>query len=45
MDVIRSGRADLDGLVTHHFPLDRIEEAYRLFADQADGVLKIAIKP
>jgi threonine dehydrogenase-like Zn-dependent dehydrogenase len=32
-------------LVTHHFSLDRIEEAYDLFANQRDGVLKVAIKP
>jgi alcohol dehydrogenase len=45
MSVIESGRVDLSSMVTHRFPLDRIEEAYRLFADQRDGVLKIAITP
>ncbi|MEZ5903898.1 MAG: hypothetical protein R3C69_01875 [Geminicoccaceae bacterium] len=30
-------------LVTHHYGLDRIEEAYELFANQRDGVLKVAI--
>ena len=32
-------------MVTHRFPLDRIEDAYDLFANQRDGVLKIAIFP
>lgn len=32
-------------MVTHRFPLDRIEEAYELFANQRDGVLKVAITP
>jgi threonine dehydrogenase-like Zn-dependent dehydrogenase len=36
---------NLDAMVTHEFSLDRIEEAYDLFAHQRDGVLKIAITP
>jgi threonine dehydrogenase-like Zn-dependent dehydrogenase len=43
MSVIASGRIDLKSLVTHRFTLDRIEEAYDLFANQRDGVLKVAI--
>jgi threonine dehydrogenase-like Zn-dependent dehydrogenase len=43
--VIESGRVDLSAMVTHRFPLDRIEEAYELFANQRDGVLKVAIAP
>lgn len=45
MDVIGSGRVDASPLVTHHFALDDIETAYDLFANQRDGVLKIAIQP
>jgi threonine dehydrogenase-like Zn-dependent dehydrogenase len=45
MDVIASGRVDLGAMVTHRYSLDRIEEAYALFAHQRDGVLKIAITP
>jgi threonine dehydrogenase-like Zn-dependent dehydrogenase len=45
MEVIASGRVDLGAMVTHRFPLDRIEEAYDLFANQRDGVLKVAITP
>lgn len=41
--VVASGRADLSGLVTHRFKLDQIEAAYDLFANQRDGVLKVAI--
>lgn len=43
MRVIAGGRVALGALVTHRFPLDRIEEAYDLFAHQRDGVLKVAI--
>ena len=45
MNVVASGRADLKPLVTHRFKLDQIEQAYDLFANQRDGVLKVAITP
>ncbi len=45
LSVIESGRVDLAGLVTHRFGLDEIEAAYELFANQRDGVLKVAITP
>ena len=45
LSVVESGRVDLGVLVTHEYKLDDIVEAYDLFANQRDGVLKIAIKP
>jgi alcohol dehydrogenase len=45
MSVIESGRVDLSRMVTHRFKLDDIEAAYKLFANQRDGVLKVAITP
>ncbi len=45
MNVIASGSIDLEPLVTHRFRLEQIEEAYELFANQRDGVLKVAITP
>ena len=45
MSVIASGRIDLKPMVTHRFKLDDIEAAYDLFANQRDGVMKIAITP
>ncbi len=45
IQVLGSGRTELKALVTHRFPLDRIEDAYDLFANQRDGVLKVAITP
>lgn len=44
-NVVAAARFDLKPLVTHRFNLDRIEEAYDLFAHQRDGVLKAAITP
>jgi threonine dehydrogenase-like Zn-dependent dehydrogenase len=45
MNVIASNRLDFGPLITHRFELEKIEEAYELFANQRDGVLKIAITP
>ena len=42
-DVVRSGGLDLKGLVPHHYSLENIEDAYDLFGNQRDGVLKVAI--
>lgn len=43
MDVISTKRVDLKPMVTHRFKLDQIVEAYDLFSNQRDGVLKVAI--
>jgi len=45
MSILESGRLDLGKLVTHEFQLNDITAAYELFANQRDGVLKVAIKP
>ena len=45
MGVVRAGRVDLTPLLTHTFALEEIAEAYALFGDRRDGVLKVAIKP
>ncbi|AUF96354.1 alcohol dehydrogenase [Pseudomonas sp. 02C 26] len=45
MAVVASGRVDVSPLVTHHFRLEDIEAAYELFANQRDGVMKVAITP
>jgi alcohol dehydrogenase len=45
MELVRHGRLDLAPLITHRFGLDAIEAAYDLFANQRDGVVKVAITP
>lgn len=45
MALVEHSRVDLTPLITHHFPLDRILEAYDLFSNQRDGVLKVASHP
>jgi threonine dehydrogenase-like Zn-dependent dehydrogenase len=45
MEVVRHGRVDLTPLLTHTFSLEQIKDAYDLFGERMDGVLKVAIKP
>jgi threonine dehydrogenase-like Zn-dependent dehydrogenase len=45
MKVVEAGRFDPLPLITHRFSLDQIGEAYRIFSNRLDGVLKVAIKP
>jgi threonine dehydrogenase-like Zn-dependent dehydrogenase len=42
---VQSGRFDPTPLITHRFSLDNIVEAYEMFAERRDGVLKIAVRP
>lgn len=43
MNIVAAGRFDASRLVTHRYKLDDIVSAYELFAEQSDGVLKIAV--
>lgn len=45
LKLIEAGKIDTTPLITHRFPLDRIEEAYRLFENREDGVIKVAVTP
>jgi threonine dehydrogenase-like Zn-dependent dehydrogenase len=45
MRMVESDRFDPTVLITHRFRLDDINEAYRIFSNRLDGVLKIAIRP
>lgn len=42
---ISQGNLDTTPLITHTFPLNEIEEAYQLFEERRDGVIKVAIRP
>ena len=45
MELVRNGKLDLVPLLTHTFTLDQIAEAYQLFGNRRDGVIKVAIRP
>ena len=41
--LIAQGKIDTTPLITYRFPLSEIEEAYRIFENRLDGVIKVAI--
>lgn len=43
LNLIEEGKIDTTPLITHKFPLNEIEEAYRIFENRLDGVIKVAI--
>lgn len=43
LQLIEEGKIDTTPLITHRFPLSRIAEAYSLFENKEDGVIKVAI--
>jgi L-iditol 2-dehydrogenase len=45
MRLLTSGRVSLDGLVTHRFPLERIDEAFRTALEKPAGFVKATVQP
>ena len=43
LQLIEEGKIDTTPLITHRFPLSRIAEAYSLFENKEDGVIKVDI--
>lgn len=43
LQLIADGKIDTTPLITHRFPLSQIDEAYRVFENRQDGVIKVAI--
>ena len=43
LQLIQQGKIDTTPLITHRFPLSKIEEAYHIFENRLDGVIKVAI--
>lgn len=41
--LIEEGKIDTTPLITHRFPLNEIEEAYRIYENKLDGVMKVAV--
>lgn len=42
--LIAEGKIDTTPLITHTYALNEIEEAYRIFENRLDGVIKVAIR-
>ena len=44
LKLIAEGRINTEPLITHTYPLSRIEEGYNLFENKRDGVIKVAVE-
>jgi len=45
LDLVCSGRLDLKTLATHHFPLEKTQDAFDLVESYGDGVVRAMIHP
>ena len=43
LGLIEKGLIDTTPLITHRFPFSEIDEAYRIFENREDGVIKVAV--
>ena len=43
--LIEAGKIDTTPLITHRYKLENIGEAYHLFENKLEGVIKIAVTP
>ena len=44
LKLIAEGKLDTDPLITHTYPLAKIDEAYELLENKRDGVIKVAVE-
>lgn len=44
LQLIADGKLNTEKLITHTYPFSRIAEAYELFENQRDGVIKVAVE-
>lgn len=43
LKLIDEGKIDTTPLITHRFPLNKIDEAYHIFENRLEGVIKVAV--
>ena len=44
LKLIAEGKINTEPLITHTYPLSKIDEAYELFENKRDGVIKVAVE-
>ena len=44
LKLIADGKLDTEPLITHTYPLAKIDEAYEMFENKRDGVIKVAME-
>jgi len=44
LKLVAEGKLNTEPLITHTYPLSKIDEAYELFENKRDGVIKVAVE-
>ena len=44
LKLIANGKLDTERLIAHTYPLAKIDEAYELFENKRDAVIKVAVE-
>jgi threonine dehydrogenase-like Zn-dependent dehydrogenase len=44
IDLLATGKIDMEQLATHHFPLAETQDAFDMVANYRDGVIKAIIR-
>ena len=45
LTLLARGKVDVARLVTHHFPLERFDEAWKTFTERRDGAIRVMLHP
>ena len=45
LELLSQGKIDVTSLVTHHFPLERFEDAWRTFMERREGAIRVMLHP
>ena len=45
LKLVHEGTLRPEMIITHHMPLERAPEAYKMFNDKEDGCIKVVLKP
>ena len=45
IEFVASGRIDVNAIVTHTWPLERVREAFEMLAEYRDGAIKVVLEP
>jgi L-iditol 2-dehydrogenase len=43
--LLATGKVDVERLVTHHFPLEQFDDAWRTFTERRDGAIRVMLHP
>jgi len=44
VDLVTQGRLDLSHMVTHRLPFDQVQQAYDMYSDKLDNVIKVVME-